>query len=122
MTDFSKIVDNYLAVWNEDDADARGKLVREVFTADVTYTDPMAEVSGYDGVNALIGGARQQFPGFSFTPGGAVDSNHDIARFTWNAGPAGVAEPVVVGFDVIKVDADGKIATVSGFLDKVPQG
>ncbi|AGL15840.1 nuclear transport factor 2 family protein [Actinoplanes sp. N902-109] len=122
MSDFSKIVENYLAVWNEGDAEARAKLVSEVFAAEVTYTDPLAEVAGHEGVNALVGGARDQFPGMVFSSGGPVDSNHDIARFTWHLGPADAPEPLVIGFDVIRVDAAGKIVTVFGFLDRVPQG
>ena len=42
-----------------------------------------------------------------------------MVRFGWGLGPYG-AEPVVLGFDVVTTDADGRIATVVGFLDKVP--
>jgi hypothetical protein len=122
MSDFAKIVETYLAAWNEEDADARLKLVAEVFAADATYTDPLADVAGHDAISALIGAARGQFPGLVFSTGGPVDQHHDIARFTWNLGPAEAAEAVVVGFDVAKVNAEGKVVTVFGFLDKVPQG
>jgi hypothetical protein len=122
MSDFAKIVDTYLAAWNEEDADARLKLVAEVFAPDATYTDPLADVAGHDGISALIGAARGQFPGMVFSAGGQADQHHDIARFTWNLGPAGAAEPLVIGFDVVRVNADGRIVTVFGFLDKVPQG
>ena len=52
---------------------------------------------------------QQQFPGFVFTLGGAVDAHHDQARFSWHLGPAG-AEPVVIGFDVAVLDGGGQIA------------
>ncbi|MFZ0185430.1 MAG: hypothetical protein WAL72_00590 [Streptosporangiaceae bacterium] len=48
-----------------------------------------------------------------------MDANHDQARFTWHLGPAG-GEPVVIGFDVVVLSEDGRIASVYGFLDKVP--
>jgi len=32
------------------------------------------------------------------------------------------AEPIVVGFDVAVLDDDGKISSVSGFLDEMPDG
>ncbi len=48
-----------------------------------------------------------------------MDAHHDIARFTWNLGPAG-AEPVVIGFDVLAATPDGRIGAVYGFLDRVP--
>lgn len=122
MTDFAKIVDNYLAAWNEGDEDARAKLVSEVFAVDATYSDPLAEVAGHPGISALIGAARGQFPGMVFSSGGPVDQHHDVARFTWHLGPEGAVEPLVIGFDVAKVNAEGRIVTVFGFLDKVPQG
>jgi hypothetical protein len=62
---------------------------------------------------------QQQFPDFVFTLGGAVDAHHEQARFSWHLGPAGAAEPVVVGFDVAVLDGD-RIGSVYGFLDKVP--
>jgi hypothetical protein len=63
---------------------------------------------------------QQQFPGLVFALGGPVDANHHQARFSWHLGPAG-GEPVVIGFDVAVLDADGaRIRAVHGFLDKVP--
>ena len=41
------------------------------------------------------------------------------ARFRWGLGPAG-QEPVVIGFDLMLVDADQRIRDVRGFLDTVP--
>jgi len=41
------------------------------------------------------------------------------ARFTWGLGPEG-AEPLIAGSDVAVTDEAGQIATVLGFLDKVP--
>jgi ketosteroid isomerase-like protein len=113
------LVERYLAAWNETDADARAKAVAEVWTEQATYTDPLAKVAGHAGIVAVIEGAQTAFPGFVFTPGEVFDTNHDIARFTWHLGPAG-EEPVVVGFDVVELAEDGRIARVLGFLDKVP--
>lgn len=119
MSDFDKMVDRYLAVWNETDAAARRAAIDEIFTSDVRYVDPLAAVEGRDALDALIGAVQQQFPGFVFTPGGPVDGHHEQARFTWNLGPAG-AEPLVVGFDVASLDGDGRVSQVLGFIDKAP--
>jgi hypothetical protein len=118
--DFENLVGRYLAAWNEDDDEARRKAVSELWADDGAYTDPLAQVAGHEAIAAVIAGARQMFPGFVFTPAGPVEGHHDIARFAWNLGPAG-AEPVVVGFDVVQVAADGRLRRVHGFLDKVPQ-
>jgi hypothetical protein len=114
-----EIIDRYIAAWNETDADKRHALVGSLWAADGSYTDPLADVQGPDAIAGLMGAAQQQFPGFVFTLGGPVDANHNQARFTWHLGPYG-AEPLVIGFDVVVVDGDGRIASVHGFLDKVP--
>jgi hypothetical protein len=116
-----EIIERYIAAWNETDAAKRRELVGALWAADGSYTDPLADVRGPDAIAELIGAAQQQFPGFGFTLGGPVDVNHHQARFTWHLGPAG-AEPVVIGFDVVVLDGDGRIASVHGFLDRVPAG
>lgn len=113
------LIDNYLACWNETDPATRRALIDEHWSADLTYVDPLAEVRGRDALDATIGAVQQQFPGLVFTLAGAVDAHHDQARFTWGLGPVD-GEALVVGFDVVVTDADGRIDTVLGFLDRVP--
>ena len=119
MTATTTLADRYLAAWNETEPAARRALVDELFTEDVRYTDPVADVSGRDQLDGLIGAVQAQFPGFVFRPAGPVDAHHDQVRFTWHLGPEG-AEPPVTGFDVAVTDGDGRIRTVLGFLDRVP--
>ncbi|MET8988971.1 nuclear transport factor 2 family protein [Nonomuraea wenchangensis] len=113
------LVERYVAAWNETDAEARAKAVAALWTEDATYTDPMADVAGHDGIAAVIAGAQGMFPGLVFTPGEVYDAHHHIARFTWHLGPAD-GEPVAVGFDVVELAEDGRIRRVLGFLDRVP--
>lgn len=120
MSDLTKTVERYLEIWNETDADDRLKKIREVWTEQATYTDPLAGVTGHAAINALIGAVQEQFAGMVFTLGGPVDAHHEIARFTWHLAPAGAPEPIVIGFDVAKAADDGRLEAVFGFLDKVP--
>ena len=119
MSDFDAVVQRYLAAWNATEPGVRRAAIEKVFAADARYVDPIAAVQGHDGLDGLIAAVQQQFPGMVFTPGGPADAHHDQGRFTWHLGPAG-AEPVVIGFDVVERDADGRIATVLGFLDRAP--
>jgi hypothetical protein len=111
----SELVASYLETWNETDPAARRKAIDELWAADGVYTDPMAVAAGRDQIDATIAAVQSQFPGLAFTLAGPVDAHHDIARFSWNLG-----DELVVGFDVLVLDADGRIANVYGFLDKVP--
>jgi hypothetical protein len=120
MTDVNALVARYLDTWNEPDAELRGKGVAQLWTEDGGYTDPLASVTGHQGVEAVITGARDMFKGHVFKLAGPVDSHHDIARFSWELIPEGGHESVVVGFDVAVLAEDGRIKHVYGFLDKVP--
>jgi hypothetical protein len=117
-----EIIEQYIAAWNEADPGRRRELIDSLWAVDGSYTDPLADVSGRDGIDATIAAVQQQFPGLVFRLGGPVDANHNQARFSWHLGadsPAG-AEPLVIGFDVAVVNDEGQIRSVHGFLDKVP--
>ena len=123
MTTFETIADAYITAWNTRDAAERERAVAAAFAPGATYTDPLADVSGRDAITELIGGAQQQFAGWTFRLAGPVDGHHGQARFTWALGPDDgeeVGEAPVVGFDVVTLDDAGKITSVLGFLDRVP--
>jgi len=109
------LVDSYLETWNETDPAGRRKAIDELWAPDGVYTDPMVVAAGRDQIDATIGAVQAQFPGLAFTLHGPVDAHHDTARFSWSLG-----DELVVGFDVLAVDAGGQISKVYGFLDKVP--
>ncbi|MBC3841208.1 nuclear transport factor 2 family protein [Streptacidiphilus sp. 4-A2] len=113
------LAERYIATWNETDPAARGQLVADLWAEDGNYTDPLVRAEGADAVDGVLGAVQAQFPGMVFVLGGPVDAHHDIARFTWELGPRG-GEALIVGFDVLVADAEGRIKDVHGFLDKVP--
>ena len=113
------LAERYIATWNETDPAARRLLVDDLWAKDGSYTDPLVAVEGREAVDATLAAVQGQFPGLVFTLGGPIDTHHDIARFTWELGPQD-GEALVIGFDVLVADADGRIAQVHGFLDKVP--
>lgn len=120
MSDIQQLAEQYIAFWNETDPAARRAAIGAVLADGARYTDPLADVTGPDALDSVVGAVQAQFPGLVFTLG-PVDAHHDIARFTWELGPAG-GESLVVGFDVVSTGEDGRIERVHGFLDKVPAG
>lgn len=118
MSTKQNVMQRYIDAWNETDAGRRRAILAEVYTEDCTYTDPLAAVSGREGIDQLIAGVQKQYPGLVFSLAGKVDAHHDQARFTWQAGAPG-HEPAVIGFDVAVLEGD-RIRSVYGFLDKVP--
>ncbi|MET7350570.1 nuclear transport factor 2 family protein [Streptomyces mirabilis] len=117
---YEHAVARYFEAWNATDRDALAKAVAAAWSTDGSYTDPLAEVSGHDGIAAVIAAAHEQFPGFSFRPAGPVDGHHDIARFGWELVNEADGTAPVAGFDVITLDGDDRILSVHGFLDRVP--
>ncbi|WP_405479653.1 nuclear transport factor 2 family protein [Streptomyces sp. NBC_00009] len=113
-------VARYFEAWNAEGADARAEAVAAAWSDDGSYTDPLADVAGHEGIAAVIAAAREQFPGFAFKQTGTVDGHHDIARFTWELVSTADGSAPVAGSDVISLAKDGRIRTVQGFLDRIP--
>ncbi|MFB7215068.1 nuclear transport factor 2 family protein [Streptomyces sp. NPDC056255] len=120
MTAYDEAVQRYFAAWNAATDEELAKAVAAAFTESATYTDPLAAVRGHEELAATIDGAHQQFPGFEFRLTGTPDGHHDIARFGWELVSTADGSAPVAGFDVITLADDGRITSVSGFLDRVP--
>lgn len=119
---YENAVARYFEAWNADAPEALAKAVAAAWSVEGTYTDPLATVTGHTEIAGLIAGAHAQFPGFAFRPLGTVDGHHDTARFSWELVSEADGSAPVAGFDVITLDADGRIRSVLGFLDRVPAG
>jgi hypothetical protein len=115
--DTNKLVEGYFAMWNEADAEARRAVVAETWTADASYLDPMFSADGHDGLDAMVAGVHQQFPGHAFRLTSEVDTHHDRVRWTWALAPVAGGAPVATGLDVAVVAADGRFSHVTGFID-----
>jgi SnoaL-like domain len=111
-----RIAAQYIAVWNELDAKHRRALIDQTFTPDIRYVDPMVTSNSHAGIDAMIDAVQNNFPGLRFALRGKQDGHNNVARFSWTLGRAS-AEPVAYGTDVVIVAEDGRIQTVTGFLD-----
>jgi hypothetical protein len=118
MTNPADIAEIYIAAWNETNAPARRAMIADTWTADAVYVDPMAAVEGHAGVEALIAGVQERFPGFRFALIGQPDGHGEHVRFSWALGPEGGEAPIK-GTDYVRVQ-DGRLKSVTGFLDQVP--
>jgi SnoaL-like domain len=117
--DMTEIATRYLDAWNETDAGVLCKALAQVFAENARFVDPLADVTGLPALEQLVAGAQERFAGMRFSLHGSVDAHHDTARFQWALGRPG-ADPLVIGFDVITVNPDGRIRTVTGFFDQLP--
>ena len=116
MTPLHTLADRYLATWNEADAARRQALIAALWSPQGRYADPLMSGEGHDGIARMIEAARAQGPGLVFTPRGEPDGHGAFTRFSWSLGPAG-GPAVAGGTDVARVDDDGRVVEVIGFLD-----
>ena len=120
MTDLNNIASGYIDLWNERTPSRRREILAENWTADAKYVDPLMSGDGPEGVDALIAGVQQRFPDFKFKLIGEPNGFGDHVRFSWGLGPDGADSPIKgTDFAVLK---DGRIRSITGFLDQVPQG
>ncbi|MDA9432763.1 nuclear transport factor 2 family protein [Bradyrhizobium sp. CCBAU 51627] len=120
MTDHVTIARRYIDLWNERAQNRRRELLSEFWTTDASYVDPLMKGDGPDGIDALISGVQQRFPDFKFNLIGEPNGYGDHLRFSWGLGPDGVDSPIKgTDFAVLK---DGRISSITGFLDQVPAG
>jgi hypothetical protein len=116
MNTATTIAEQYLAAWNERDPVARRAKVATTFTLEAAYVDPMGRGDGHLGIDNLIGAVQGSFPAHRFELAGTPDSHNDAIRFSWSlVNPAG--EPVAHGTDFGTVSPDGRLSSVTGFLD-----
>jgi hypothetical protein len=115
--DLNTLINRYIDAWNETDGARRRELVAGVWTDDGTYVDPLMTGEGHDSIATMIGLAQEQFPEHRFELSYGPDAHNDRVRFAWRLyGPGGDA-PVAGGTDFGLVADDGRLRSVTGFLE-----
>ncbi len=120
MDELTALIDRYFAAWNETDDERRRDLIARTYTEDAVYVDPLVGGEGRPGIDAMIQGVQQQFPGLRFRRAGTIDSHRDRARFAWELGPEGGAA-AAGGVDFVTLTG-GRLRSVTGFVDFAPEG
>ncbi|MDB5709423.1 MAG: polyketide cyclase [Sphingomonas bacterium] len=116
MTDPKYVAELYLASWNA--VPAARAAAMDIWSATATYRDPLMAGNGRDGIASMIDAAVANFPGHHFVLDGTPDGHGPFVRFSWAIRPiAGADAAVARGTDVVRLDGDGRIAEVIGFLD-----
>lgn len=113
------VVEAYVATWNETDAAKRRAGIAHAWAEAGSYRDPVMTSDGHAGVDAMLAGVQARFPGFVLKRTSKVDQHNGHLRFAWSLGPAG-GPSVVEGVDFCALASDGRLASVVGFIDKMP--
>lgn len=109
----------YVSFWNLS-AEEQRTLGATLFAADVARSTPVGESTG---LAALIDFTRQFAEGvgaYTFVARAEPDSHHRHVRVRWEIRKeeGSFAE----GTDVLALDRSGRIATITAFIDRAPDG
>jgi hypothetical protein len=136
MNDAKKLVDRYVAVWNEPDAGRRREAVAELWSNDAVHIlQPPQEVReaaaslevtatfqarGHAALEARVGRAYAQFVaegGNSFRARDDADLLGDVVMFRWEM-VTSVGEVAAVGLEFVVLDAEGRIRADYQFIQR----
>ncbi|MPV60151.1 polyketide cyclase [Burkholderia sp. HI2761] len=113
------LIDRYFDAWNEPDVARRRALIDATYASDAAYRDPLMAGDGHAGIDTMIAAVQQRFPAYRFSRTTDVDAFGSYLRFSWElVSPDGAA--IVKGSDFGTVDASGRLASVTGFIDEMP--
>lgn len=116
----NEIVVNYVQVWNEKNDKARRELIEKTWTASGSYCDPHRQGNGYEELNDMVKTAQQLHPGYTVRISSGIESYQKFARFSWQAGGTPEAPLLVGGTDFVVLSEDGRLQSVTGFVDAAP--
>jgi len=119
MSDATRTVEAYLAMWNEPDPARRTALIAEAWTGEAHYADPALEASGPEALREMVAGVQARFPGHRFRRSSGIDAHRAHLRFGWEpVRPDGAV--VLAGIDVGELAPDGRLRRITGFFGELP--
>ncbi|WP_157002705.1 nuclear transport factor 2 family protein [Agromyces laixinhei] len=113
-------VEQYLKFWNASTSGQRQRLAAETFSEDVAYHVPLGVMHGQKELIGFLGRFAQQLPTYAFVARSQPERHHDRARLQWELMVGN--DSFATGTDVLEIDENGRIASVTGFLDRAPEG
>jgi len=110
--DVERVVDGYVAAWNEADPVLRRDLLTESVTDDFEFTGPTGTFRGRDAVEGLIVALRTRMAGAVVARLGPVETG----TFRW-AIVAASGATLLEGVDEVESAPDGRLRRISAAAD-----
>lgn len=120
MTQIPETFTDFLAGWNEWDADKRRALFARAVVPDIEFTDPLHQLHGFEAFLAMVADFQQTRPGAVTTRTSPIDMHHDCARYHWSITIGGTK--LIDGFDVVRLDPQHRFRQINGFFGLLTPG
>jgi hypothetical protein len=136
LIDPKELVDRYVAVWNDPDAERRRKAIAQLWTQDGVQLlqppqdvreaamrlglTPILEARGHDELEVRVTRSYEEFvaPGeFVFRARDNAVRLGNVVKFNWEMVPMGGGEAAGVGLEVLILDDDGRIRLDYQFIE-----
>ena len=91
-SELNALVDCYIAVWHEPDAERRRKRIAELWVEDGVQFTRSREMRGYQALEERVEAAHEEFVqtgGFVFRLSSDAQGHHNALKFNWEMVPAG---------------------------------
>jgi hypothetical protein len=111
-SELNELVDRYIAVWHEPDAELRRKRIAELWVEDGVQFTTSREIRGYKALEERVEAAHEEFVqtgGFVFRRSGDVAGHHNALKFNWEMVSAGGGEAAATGTIFLLLSDDGCI-------------
>jgi uncharacterized protein len=112
MSEINQLVDRYMQLWHEANAELRREGIAELFVEDGVQFLSSREFHGCNELEERIASAHKQFVqegGFVFRPSGNVAAHHNAVKLNWEMVPASGGEVAAVGTIFLLLNDDGRI-------------
>ena len=119
MSELNALIDAHLTAYADPDASRRATVAQRIWAAGGQLIDPPLAATGHAQISQQADQLLAQFPGHRFVRSSGIDSHHGFARYGWQLlGPSGAV--VLEGIDIAQLDAQGRLAQVTGFFGPLP--
>lgn len=112
MADLMDIVNGYVGVWNESEADERRRKIRSVWAPGGMTCYRLLDARGYEAIEARVTGSWNKWlkdGKYVFRPGHAA-CHHDVVKFGWVMVTLPAGEVEASGLSFLVLGEDGRIA------------
>jgi len=119
--ELTQLVDRYVAIWHEPDAERRRRNVAQLWAEDGVQLLPSLEIRGHKALEERVEAAYEEFVktgGFLWRRSGDVHGHHDALKFTWEMVLAVGGDVAATGTIFLLLSEDGRIRLDYQFIEQ----
>jgi hypothetical protein len=112
MNELNQLVNRYITLWHEPDAQLRRKIITQLWTEDASHFTRTRIFHGYEELVERVEAAHETLvktQGYLFQLTGEVDAHHDVVKFSWEMVKADGGSVAATGTIFLLLKEDGRI-------------